>query len=89
MYRISEMLMLWILSLSYWLIKGRYAEKAETASAILANNSATNSHAHLISEQFQSDYGKDDSIISAGLSELMQRQKVRTNQGRRKEDKKI
>lgn len=83
MNRILEALTLWVLSLSYWFIKGRGAEKAETVAVISAANLAFNSY-----EPLQNEYSKDDSIISAGLSELMQRRKIRTNQGRRKEDKK-
>ncbi|MEZ7892695.1 MAG: hypothetical protein QMC67_13200 [Candidatus Wallbacteria bacterium] len=89
MDQILKIFTLWILSISYWLIKGRCTEKAETAAAIPADNPTINSQAHLISEPLQNGYNKDNSIISAGLSELIQRRKVRTNQGQRKEDKKI
>ncbi len=91
MDRINEILTWLTLTLSWWLYKSKYVDSNNVEPLKISDglNIVPGGSRPLPASLLHNERLHDDSIISTGLSELMKHRKIRTNLGRRTEDRQV
>jgi len=89
MEKVNELVTWLMLVISCWFIKSEYkaGDKGEPEKAPAAGPAVTEIILPVSNVTLYSERSREGSIISAGLSEMLSRQKSRKNMGRRREDR--